>query len=93
MSMAKIEPRINHALLDRVLKAREDNLLHDDSFKMWERDLDVDEQDELLQLGKIIETFTEEDFAVVVLVAIQNFPEMVFQLMMEEYLNNKEIEK
>ena len=82
---------INQELLDMVLKARQESeVLHDDSFKIWERELSVGEKRYLSELGRSIEQFSKDEFAVVVYVAIQNYPEMVFQLMMEEYLVNKE---
>ena len=89
------EPYINQSLLDRVMKAREDEYLHDDSWKVWERDLDVQEARHLSELCRQMESFTQEDLAVATIVAVKNFPEMVFQIMMEEYLSvvNKDKER
>lgn len=86
------KPYINEDLIDRVLKARQDNeLLQDDSFKVWENeDLTAGEKRYWSELGRSIENFTKEEFAVVTYVALQNYPEMVFQIVMEEYLSNKE---
>ena len=81
---------INEDLIDAVLKARESEVLQDDSFKVWERDLTPAEQRYWSELGRSIEQFSKDEFAVVTYVAIQNYPEMVFQLLMEEYLVNKE---
>ena len=84
---------INEDLLDMVLKARKGNeVLKDDSFKVWEREdeLTPAEKRYWSELGRSIEQFSKDEFAVVVYVAIQNYPEMVFQLLMEEYLVNKE---
>ena len=82
---------INEDLIDAVLKARQENeALHDDSFKVWERDLTPAEKRYWSELGRSIEQFSKDEFAVVTYVAIQNYPEMVFQMMMEEYLVNKE---
>lgn len=83
------KPYINQKLIDRALEMRESELLHDDSFKIWEKGLEVQEKRYLSELGRQIEKFSKEEIAIVVLVAVQNFPEMVFQILMEEYLDNK----
>lgn len=91
MSVDYGRPYINQDLVDRVLKAREDELLHEDSWKVWEReDLSDREKRYWSELGRSIENFTEEEFAVVIYVALMNYPELVFQMVMEEYLINKE---
>ena len=85
------EPYITEDLLDMVVKVTdedEDNkLLHDDSFKIWEKKLSINEQRYLSEFGRQVEKYSKEEFAVLVYVAIMNYPEMVFQLMMEEYLS------
>ena len=90
------KPYINQELAEKVMKAREQELLHEDSWKVWEKDgLSVSEKKYWSELGRSIEKFTQEEFAVVTLVAVKNFPEMVFQILMEEYLSvvNKEDKK
>ena len=86
------KPYINEELIDAVLKARQENeILQDDTFKVWENeDLTAAERRYWSELGRSIEKFSKEEFAVVTYVAIQNYPEMVFQMLMEEYLINKE---
>ena len=85
------KPYINQELLDKVLSTRNNELLHDESFKVWEQDdLSPGDKRWLSELGRQIENLTKDEFAVITYVAIQNYPEMVFQLMMEEYLKNKE---
>ena len=89
--MSKNEPYVNQELLDRVLKAKEYARLHDDSFKIWEKEaLEANEKRYLSNLGKCLQNTTQEELAVMVLVAVQNYPEMVFQIIMEEFLVNKE---
>ena len=91
MSVNYGEPYINQDLCKRVLAAKEQERLHEDSFKVWEKeDLSVNEKRYWSELCRSLQNFTIEEFAVAVYVAIQNYPEMVFQLMMEEYLINKE---
>ena len=87
------KPYITEEVLDAVVKARDDDILHDDSFKIWERELSINEQRYLSEFGRQVEKFTKDEFAVVIYVALLNYPEMVFQMMMEEYLNNKERKK
>lgn len=86
------KPYVNQELVDKVLKAREEEeRLHDDTFKIWENeDQLAKEKRYWSELGRSLENFSKEEFAVVVYVALQNYPEMVFQLLMEEYLTNKE---
>jgi len=99
MSVDYGKPYINEDLLKMVSKARTTEVLHDDSFKVWEKDdeeFTVNEKRFLSELGRQIELYGRDEFAVLVYVAIQNWPEMVFQLMMEEYLSktvNKENKK
>ena len=87
------KPYINEDLLNIVIKSRhyeDSEVLHDDSFKVWEKpqdELSVNEKRYLSELGRDIEKYTKDEFAVLVYVAIMNYPEMVFQLMMEEYLS------
>ena len=86
------EPYINEDLLEQVLQARNSELLHDDSWKFWEKELSVSEQRYLSELCREFKKFTQEELAVATIVAVENFPEMVFQIIMEKYLSiiNKE---
>ena len=86
------KPYINQELIDKVLQARQSDKLHEDEWKVWEKEGELSEKDKRYwsELGRSIENFTQEEFAVVTYVALQNYPEMVFQIMMEEYLLNKE---
>ena len=80
------EPYINQDLLEKVLKARKNELLQEDSWKIWEKDLNINEQRYLSDLCRKLENFSQEELAVATIVAVKNFPEMVFQIIMEEYL-------
>ena len=86
------KPYINEEMIYAVLKARQESeILQDDTFKVWENeDLTAAERRYWSELGRSIEQFSKEEFAVVTYVAIQNYPEMVFQMLMEEYIINKE---
>ena len=91
------EPYINENLLNMVIKARQNDLLQDDSFKTlmdlnWD-ELDVNTQRYLSEFGRQIEKYSQDEMAVIVYEAIRLYPEMVFQLMMEEYIKNKEASK
>ena len=87
------EPYINEDLLEKVLKAKESKLLHEDDWKIWEKKLDINEQRYLSQFCRDLENFSQEELAVATIVAVKNFPEMVFQIVMEEYLSMREKEK
>lgn len=86
----KSDVLINHVLLDRVLQIKENNFLHDD-YEEWKEELI--EEIKLTRLGEMAESLTEKELAVLVLIATENYPEMVFQIMMGEYLLNKERNK
>ena len=89
------EPYINEDLLEQVLRAKENKLLHEDSWKIWEKELDINEQRYLSEMCREFKKFSQEELAVATIVAVENFPEMVFQIMMEKYLSviNKERKK
>ena len=86
------KPYINEELLEKVLKAKTNDRLHDDSFKVWEHQDTFSAADKrwFSELSRSIERLSEDEAAIVVYTAIQNWPEMVFQLLLEEYLINKE---
>ena len=77
---------INHILLNRVLEIKHNNSLHNEEFDVE----DLIEEIKLTRMGKMAESLSEKEMAVLILIAVQNYPEMVFQIMMEEYLLNKE---
>lgn len=82
----KSDVLINHVLLDRILEIKHNNYLHDEEFCIEELVEDI----KLTRLGEMVESLSKKEIAAIVLVAIENYPEMVFQIMMEEYLVNKE---
>lgn len=90
------KPYIDQEFLDQVEKAIDSDLLHEETWKIWDREkLDPDMQRHLCELCREFENFSQEDLAVATIIAVKNFPEMVFQIMMEEYLSviNKEKKK
>ena len=92
------KPYIDQNFLDKVENAIDENneRLHEETWKIWDREkLDPDMQRYLCELGRKFENFSQVDLAVATIVAVKNFPEMVFQIVMEEYLSaiNKEKKK
>ena len=83
----KNEVLINQVLLDRVLQIKQNEFINN-NYEEWKEELI--EKIKLTRLGEMVESFNKDEIAVVILVAIENYPEMVFQIMMEEYLLNKE---
>ena len=83
----KSDVLINHVLLDRILQIKQNHFLQDD-YEEWKEELI--EEIKLTRLGEMAESLTEKELAVLVLIATENYPEMVFQIMMGEYLLNKE---
>lgn len=83
----KSEVLVNQVLLDRVLQIKQNEFLNN-NYEEWKEELI--EKIKLTRLGEMVESFNKDEIAVVILVAIENYPEMVFQIMMEEYLLNKE---
>jgi hypothetical protein len=75
--------------MDRILKIKHDNYLHDEEYDIEE----LIEQIKITRLADMVKSLSEKEIAAIVLVAIENYPEMVFQIMMEEYLVNKGKEK
>ena len=87
------EPYINEELNRRVEWVVDDVILHDETFKTWEHDLDKQEQMHLSELGRICQNFTKSDFAAVVITAMENYPYMVMQIAAEYIGRLKEGEK
>lgn len=83
----KNEVLINQVLLDRVLQIKQNEFINN-NYEEWKEELI--EKIKLTRLGEMVESFNKDEIAVIILVAIENYPEMVFQIMMEEYLLNKE---
>lgn len=83
----KSEVIINHVLLERILEIKHSNYLHDESLCNEE----LIEQIKLTRLGEMAESLSKEEMATLVLIAVQNDPEMVFQILMQEYLINKDM--
>ena len=79
---------INQPLLDRVLQIKHNEFLHSESYDTWKADLIEDI--ELTRLGEMAESLDENETAVLILVALQKYPELVFQILTEEFLINKE---
>ena len=87
------EPFINEEFNDRVEWVVDDVILHDDTWKTWEHDIDKQEQMHLSELGRICQNFTQTDFAAVVITAMENYPYMVMQIAAEYIQHLKEGEK
>ena len=86
------EPFINRELLAKVERVRNNELLHDDSWKTWEKDVNAQEERHLSELYRVLENYTQTDLAVATIVAMENFPMMVLQIV-AEYIINKEGEQ
>ena len=86
------EPFIKHDLIDKVEKVTHDCGEHDFDWKIWTHDTDVNEQRHLSELYEIFENFTQTDCAVAVVVALENFPEMVIEII-KDYIREKIVDK
>ena len=86
------EPFINEDLINSIEWVVDDTILHDETFKTWEHDVDKQEKMHLSELGRIFENFTKSDFACAVITAFRNYPYMVLQVIAEE-ITEKEGEK
>lgn len=82
------EVLINQVLLDRIIEIKQNDFLNGDSYEEWKEELI--EKIELTRLGKMAESLNEDELAVLVLIAVENNPELVFKIMLGEYLVNKE---
>lgn len=83
------EPFVNTDLIDSINWVVDDTILHDETYKVWEHDLERQEQMHLSELGRIFGNFTKSDFACAVITAFRNYPYMVLQCIAEE-LTKKE---
>ena len=84
MAKRRDEPFINEDLIDSINSVVDDTILHDETFKSWEHDIDKQERMHLSELGRIFENFTKADFACAVITAFRNYPFMVLQVIAEE---------
>ena len=84
------EPFINEEFNDRIEWVIDDVLLHDETFKTWEHDIDGQERRHLSELGRICQNFSKSDFAAVVITAMENYPLMVMQIAAEYIQRLKE---
>ena len=83
------EPYINEELNDRIGWIVDDVLLHDETFKEWEHDIDKQERMHLSELGRMCQNFTKTDFAAVCITAMENYPFMVMQIVAEYLVNQR----
>ena len=77
------EPYVNEELNSRIEWVIDDVLLHDDSFKGWEHNIDEQERRHLSELGRVCQNFTKTDFAAVCITAFENYPLMYMQIAAE----------
>ena len=82
------EPFIDEEFVERVNWVVDDVLLHDETFKAWEHDIDKQESMHLSELKRIFMNFTKTDFAAAVYTAMENWPYMVFQIAAEWSVRN-----
>ena len=80
---------INDNLIDRVDWINKDTILHDDTWKSWEKHLGDEEALHLTEWCRILENCTKSELAVSTIVAMENYPFMVLQIV-AEYLVNEE---
>lgn len=78
------EPFINDGFCDRVDWILEDTILHDDTYKYYEKyDKTQEERAHLSELERLLRGFEKSDFAVAVMTALENYPYMVLQCVAE----------
>lgn len=77
------EAFVDEELTSRIDWIIDDVLLHDDSWREWEHDIDAQERRHLSELGRICQNFTQSDFAAICIVAFENYPMMYMQIAAE----------
>ena len=90
------EPFINEDLIDRVDRVVDESILNAANWKVWEKaDLNKQEEMHLSELYRMIEGFTQTDLAVATIVAMENYPKMVLQIVWEyiERINEEGVRK
>ena len=86
---SRSEAFIDRPFVERVERVVDGNLLKDDSWKYWKKlDSKTLEDMNLSELGRRFENFNKYDFAAAVLVAMENYPFMVLQIV-AEYVERK----
>jgi len=71
------EPFVNHELIDRVRRVREDQLLHDDSYQF---DDEAQENRDLSELYRVVGNFDKSEMAVCITAILENEPLLIFQV-------------
>lgn len=75
---------INRPFVERVERVVDGSLLKDESWKYWKKlDKKTLEDMNLSELERRFENFNKYDFAAAVLVAMENYPFMVLQIVAE----------
>lgn len=77
---------INQTLIERVLQIKEKESINQTKIL----DDDLTEKIKLTRLSKMFETCSEEEIIVLILIAVRRYPELVFQILGEEFILNKE---
>lgn len=78
-----IETRVNHELIDRIRNCIDHPIVDDDTYEIW-RDPDAQERLHLTKLGEQCQAYTKSDFAAVVIVALENYPEVVLKAILDK---------
>ena len=76
------EPEINYNLLDRLRSITDKPLVEDDAYTIW-RDPEAQERMNAIKLAEICKGYTKTDFAVVVTIALANYPEVVLKAILD----------
>ena len=81
------EPFVNQKMLDRSEWVMKDTILHDDTFKIHEKN--EQEARHLSELYRVTENMTKKELAVVAGVACEKYPFMVMQIVAEYVMRNR----
>ena len=77
------EAGIDESLVEWVDRATNDELLHEDDFKVWNHEMSEELARDITQLAEIAENMNEADLAVIIGVALTKHPLLVFQVIAE----------
>jgi cobalamin biosynthesis Co2+ chelatase CbiK len=78
-----MNPIINYDLIEKIKKVHEP-LVEDDAYEIWKHGMTKREQIDVTRLAELCENFTPMDYAVVSIIAIKNYPQIVLKAILDE---------
>lgn len=78
------KPIIDHQLMRRVQQVHEPLIEDFDAYEVWAHGMTKQEQIDYTRLSEICKNFTPNDFAVVAIIAVKKYPQIVLKAILDE---------